>query len=198
MIGLLLPVRCSPRLRSSRASQSRVLRMLIILGSRIGHFCSNEAVRSTMNEKTGLRPLSSASSTLAWDSPRDTKYSGSLTRADPSPEGLSSRRGPRSSPPGGSVFRAQVSRHWILKPCKIVLTSSASLSGSKAGSWSSKLLNKLVNYKDKALLLGTLRSRFRLFQKHHHLTHPYFALLSSKVADGDGVGNGIRSRVGRA
>lgn len=69
VIGLLLPVGCSPRLNSSSASQGRVPRMLIVLGSRMGHFCSIEAMRSTMNEKTSLRSLSSASSTLVWNSP---------------------------------------------------------------------------------------------------------------------------------
>lgn len=49
---------------------------------------------------------------------------------------------------------------------------------------SSRLLNKLANCRDKAFLLGTLHSRFRLFHHHRHLMHPYFALLSSKVATG--------------
>lgn len=70
-MGLLLPVKSCPRLRSSSASQGSVPRRLKILGSRICHFCSIGAMRSTMNESTCFRPLSSASSTLAWNSPRD-------------------------------------------------------------------------------------------------------------------------------
>lgn len=106
----------------------------IVLGSRMGHFCSIEAVRSTMNEKTSLRSLSSASSTLVWNSPLEIQsfliashgwnksLAGFLLGED-----QDLLHWGFWLPSAGPVS-ATISRYWILEPCKIILTSSASFS----------------------------------------------------------------------
>ena len=67
VMGLLLPVRSCPHLKSSSVSQGLVLRKLKILGSKMCYFCRIRAICSIINEKTSFRPFLSASSILAWN-----------------------------------------------------------------------------------------------------------------------------------